>query len=152
MLHWPIVFRTQSKADYQAVSIGATNGIVEVGVWPLLCFLTRSWIQYQSKISTVSSDNGYYFKVYIRVLRLSLVWIVERMRYRPTNQPTNRPTDTASYRGALSHLKSPIWQRCLLTGEVNLALSKTHWGKMDERTDRQTTDMNIIYISNHVYK
>ena len=38
------------------------------------------------------------------------VWIVERMRYQPTNrpsnQPTNRPTDTASYRGALSHLKS----------------------------------------------
>ena len=29
------------------------------------------------------------------------VWIVEWMRYRPTN----RPTDTASYRGALSHLK-----------------------------------------------
>ena len=30
------------------------------------------------------------------------VWIVERMRYRPTDQPT----DTASYRGALSHVKS----------------------------------------------
>ena len=30
------------------------------------------------------------------------VWIVEQMRYRPTDQPT----DTASYRGALSHLKS----------------------------------------------
>ena len=30
------------------------------------------------------------------------VWIVERMRYRPTN----RLTDTASYRGALSHLKT----------------------------------------------
>ena len=30
------------------------------------------------------------------------VWIVERMRYRPTD----RPTDTASYRGALSHLKT----------------------------------------------
>ena len=27
------------------------------------------------------------------------------MRYQPTNQPTDRPTDTASYRGALSHLK-----------------------------------------------
>ena len=24
---------------------------------------------------------------------------------RPTDQPTDRPTDTASYRGALSHLK-----------------------------------------------
>ena len=24
---------------------------------------------------------------------------------RPTDQPTNQPTDTASYRGALSHLK-----------------------------------------------
>ena len=38
------------------------------------------------------------------------VWIVERMRY-PTDQPTDRltdrPTDTASYRGALSHLKRP---------------------------------------------
>ena len=33
------------------------------------------------------------------------MWIVERMRY-PTDQPTNRPTDTASYRGALSHLKT----------------------------------------------
>ena len=32
------------------------------------------------------------------------VWIVERMRY-PTNRPTDRPTDTASYKGALSHLK-----------------------------------------------
>ena len=31
------------------------------------------------------------------------VWIVERMRYRPTDRPTE--TDTASYRGALSHLK-----------------------------------------------
>jgi len=30
------------------------------------------------------------------------VWIVERMRYRPTD----RQTDTASYRGALSHLKT----------------------------------------------
>ena len=30
------------------------------------------------------------------------MWIVERMRYRPTN----RPTDTASYRGSLSHLKN----------------------------------------------
>merc|ERR1712002_1334507 len=29
------------------------------------------------------------------------VWIVERMRY----QPTDRPTDTASYKGVLSHLK-----------------------------------------------
>ena len=28
-------------------------------------------------------------------------WIVERMRYRPTD----RPTDTARYRGALVHLK-----------------------------------------------
>ena len=28
------------------------------------------------------------------------VWIIERMRY-----PTDQPTDTASYRGALSHLK-----------------------------------------------
>ena len=34
------------------------------------------------------------------------VWIVERMRY-PTDRPTNWPTDTASYRGALSHLKRP---------------------------------------------
>ena len=33
------------------------------------------------------------------------MWIVERMRYQPTDQPTNRPTDTAGYRGALSHLK-----------------------------------------------
>ena len=32
------------------------------------------------------------------------VWIVERMRY-PTDRPTNQPTDTASYRGALAHLK-----------------------------------------------
>ena len=32
------------------------------------------------------------------------VWIVERLRY-PTGRPTNQPTDTASYRGALSHLK-----------------------------------------------
>ena len=29
------------------------------------------------------------------------VWIVEPMRYRPTD----RPTDIASYRGALAHLK-----------------------------------------------
>ena len=40
------------------------------------------------------------------------VWIVERMRYRPTNRQTDRqtdrPTDTASYRGALSHLKRKI--------------------------------------------
>merc|ERR1712074_522345 len=34
------------------------------------------------------------------------VWIVEQMRYRPTN----RPTDTASYRGALSHLKKAAIQ------------------------------------------
>ena len=34
------------------------------------------------------------------------VWIVERMRYQPTDRPTNRPTDKASYRGALAHLKS----------------------------------------------
>ena len=33
------------------------------------------------------------------------MWIVERMRY-PTDRPTDRPTDTASYRGALSHLKN----------------------------------------------
>ena len=38
-----------------------------------------------------------------RPIRCDL-WIVERMRY-PTNQPTDQPTDTASYRGALSHLK-----------------------------------------------
>ena len=31
--------------------------------------------------------------------------IVEQMRYRQTDQPTNQPTDTASYRGALSHLE-----------------------------------------------
>ena len=35
------------------------------------------------------------------------VWIVERMRY-PTDRPTDQQTDTASYRGALSHLKSRI--------------------------------------------
>ena len=38
-----------------------------------------------------------------------VVWIVERIRYRPTNRPTtDRPTDTASYRGALSHLITDI--------------------------------------------
>ena len=40
----------------------------------------------------------------------------------PTDRPTNQPTDTASYRGALSHLKiphmfdsighRPLWGRC----------------------------------------
>ena len=38
------------------------------------------------------------------------MWIVEcvteQIRYQPTNRPTNQPTDTASYRGALSHLKT----------------------------------------------
>ena len=34
------------------------------------------------------------------------VWIVERMRYR--DRQTDRPTDTASFRGALSHLKIGI--------------------------------------------
>lgn len=34
----------------------------------------------------------------------------------PTNRPTNRPTDTASYRGALSHLKS----RISLIGNIGL--------------------------------
>ena len=37
------------------------------------------------------------------------VWIVEQMRYptnRPTDRPTDQPTDRASYRGALSHLKT----------------------------------------------
>ena len=34
------------------------------------------------------------------------VLIVERMRYRQTDQPTDQPTDRASYRGALSHLKT----------------------------------------------
>ena len=29
----------------------------------------------------------------------------------PTNQPTDRPTDTASYRGALSHLKTYIMMK-----------------------------------------
>ena len=37
------------------------------------------------------------------------MWFVEWMLYQqtdqPTNQPTNQPTDTASYRGAWSHLK-----------------------------------------------
>ena len=42
-----------------------------------------------------------------RLIRCDM-WIVERMRYRPTNQPTNRPTDTASYRGALSHLITSV--------------------------------------------
>ena len=41
------------------------------------------------------------------------MWIVERMRY-PTNQLTEQLTDTASYRGALSHLKITcmllVWQ------------------------------------------
>jgi len=39
------------------------------------------------------------------------VWIVQRMRYRPTNRPTDQQTDTASYRGALSHLKMMIHQK-----------------------------------------
>ena len=34
------------------------------------------------------------------------VWIVERMRYRQTDQPTNRPTVRPSYTGALSYLKT----------------------------------------------
>ena len=34
------------------------------------------------------------------------MWIVEQMRY-PTDRPTDRPMDTASYRGALLHLKRP---------------------------------------------
>ena len=33
------------------------------------------------------------------------MWIVERMRY-PTDQQTDQPTDTAIYRGVLSHLKT----------------------------------------------
>ena len=33
------------------------------------------------------------------------VWIVKRTRYRQTDRPTDQPTDTAIYRGALSHLK-----------------------------------------------
>ena len=39
----------------------------------------------------------------IRPIRCDM-WIVERMRY-PTDQQTDQPTDTASYRGPLSHLK-----------------------------------------------
>ena len=42
------------------------------------------------------------------------VWIVKRMRYRPTNRPTDRPTDTASYRGALAHLKSQFVKTSVL--------------------------------------
>ena len=41
----------------------------------------------------------------VRPIRCDL-WIVEQMRY-----PTNRPKDTASYRGALSHLKIIIDQK-----------------------------------------
>ena len=51
-----------------------------------------------------------YFNPTVKVTRPSRpircdVWIVERMRY-PTDRPTNRPTDTASYRGDLSHPKN----------------------------------------------
>ena len=36
----------------------------------------------------------------------------------PTDQPTDRPTDTASYRGALSHLKRELeWSKCGSAGE-----------------------------------
>ena len=37
------------------------------------------------------------------------VWIVKQMRY-PTDRPTDQPTDTASYRGALSHLKRKSYE------------------------------------------
>ena len=51
------------------------------------------------------------------------VWIIERMRYRPTIQPTNRPTNGLDqlYASALAHLKSknrlksftfPRYHRC----------------------------------------
>ena len=49
------------------------------------------------------------------------------MRY-PTNRPTNQPTDTASHRGALSHLKSKFFFSlvsfaCVATGGVWPGLS-----------------------------
>ena len=46
------------------------------------------------------------------------MWIVELMRYRQTDQPTDRPTDTASYRGALSHLKRKEGRKYRLTMSV----------------------------------
>ena len=47
------------------------------------------------------------------------VWIVERMRY----QPTDQHTDTASYRGALSHLKIQKINLFLLVVNLSVCIS-----------------------------
>ena len=68
------------------------------------------------------------------------VWIVERMRY-PINQPTNRPTDTASYRGALSHLTTrpgrPI--RC------DVWIVERMRYPTDQPTNRSTDTLPVIH-------
>ena len=60
------------------------------------------------------------------------VWIVEQMRYRPTD----RSTDTASYRGALSHLKTAKTHR-----ETNTEKRKIESGVTNQSPIHKTNSL-----------
>ena len=62
------------------------------------------------------------------------VWIVKRMRYRPTNQPIDkRIHPVIDYRGALSHLKLE-----------NLSETKKNSAKQDEKEKERMRKNRVI--------
>ena len=63
------------------------------------------------------------------------MWIVERIRYLQTDQSTNRPTDTASYGGALSHLKRT---ERLSFKDTNCRETRTESHNCKERNNQET--------------
>ena len=79
------------------------------------------------------------------------MWIVERMRYRPTNRPTDRPTDKASYRGALAHLKTRFMttlsylSRFVISSENGDSIWISNF-----EGDEQTHTLNRIVTTIHV--
>ena len=62
---------------------------------------------------------------------------VDRRTNALTDQPTDRPTDTASYRGALSHLKNLVIMRDGLTSTT----SKT---KSTAKPEKEKAYMNYV--------
>ena len=50
------------------------RGVREAGVWQSWRFLTRSWIRFQSKITSVSRGKRYYFKPYIIWSNVATIW------------------------------------------------------------------------------
>ena len=91
---------------------GPSPSILRISCLTALCTLIHFFISF----AFLPSYNIFEILYFIGCFSSSLLQKTRpSMRYWPTNRQTDRPTDTASYKGALSHLKKKEKYRRLKT-------------------------------------